>query len=140
VGVLGLFDPASGWGLEAHNEDFGQTLGRWGVPPGPYLMLPLLGPSTLRDGAGTFVDYPLSVVPFFVNQFILLGARGVDFLNARSRVLEEVRDAKDAALDYYSFVRNAYLQRREALVRDDAELTEEELYGEDLYEIVDDEE
>ena len=61
VGVLGLFDPASGWGLVKHDEDFGQTLGVWGVPPGAYLVLPLLGPSDPRDAAGFAVDYALSV-------------------------------------------------------------------------------
>ena len=130
VGVLGFFDPASGWGLVKHDEDFGQTLGVWGVPPGPYLVLPLLGPSDPRDAAGFAVDYALAVTPFFIEEYILVGARVVDTVNERSFVLKQVEDAKASAFDYYTFVRNAYLQRRRALVRDLAETTEEsqELY------------
>src|SRR5262249_28251117 len=67
VGVLGFFDPASGWGLEQHNEDFGQTLGWWHVPPGPYLVLPLLGPSSPRDAVGSLADSFAAVYPLFVD-------------------------------------------------------------------------
>ncbi len=125
VGVLGFFDPASHWGLIEHHEDFGQTLGVWGVPPGPYLVLPLLGPSDPRDAAGFAVDYALAVTPFFIEEYILVGARVVDTVNERSFVLKQVEDAKASAFDYYTFVRNAYLQRRRALVRDLADTTEE---------------
>jgi len=131
VGVLGLFDPASGWGLVKHDEDFGQTLGVWGVPPGAYLVLPLLGPSDPRDAAGFAVDYALSVTPFFIDEAILWGAQVADTVNARSFVLKQVEDAKASAFDYYVFVRNAYLQRRRALVRDLAETSAEE--SEELY-------
>ena len=131
VGVLGLFDPASGWGLVKHDEDFGQTLGVWGVPPGAYLVLPLLGPSDPRDAAGFAVDYALSVTPFFIDEAILWGAQVGDTVNARSFVLKQVEDAKASAFDYYVFVRNAYLQRRRALVRDLAETSAEE--SEQLY-------
>ncbi len=120
VGVLGFFDPASGWGLDKHDEDFGQTLGVWGVPPGPYLVLPLLGPSSPRDAGGLVVDAALAVTPFFVDGYILVGAQVVDTVNTRSLILNEVRDAKRTAVDYYSFVRNAYVQRRRALVEDSA--------------------
>jgi len=118
VGVLGFFDPATGWGLEAHQEDFGQTLGVWGVPPGAYLVLPIVGPSNPRDAVGLAGDYAMSITPFFVNQFILLGTRVVDVINTRSLLLQPVRDAKAASLDYYTFVRNAYFQRRKALISD----------------------
>src|SRR5437899_3255076 len=131
VGVLGLFDPASGWGLVKHDEDFGQTLGVWGVPPGAYLVLPLLGPSGPRDAAGFAVDYALSVTPFFIDEAILWGAQVGDTVNERSFVLKQVEDAKASAFDYYAFVRNAYLQRRRALVRDLAEGSAEE--SEELY-------
>ena len=131
VGVLGFFDPASGWGLEKHNEDFGQTLGYWGVPAGPYLVLPLLGPSDVRDALGLGVDTAASVTPWFVDEFILIGAQAVDVIDERSLVLQEARDAKESSVDYYSFLRNAYVQRRNALVTD-SETTgvenEEELY------------
>jgi phospholipid-binding lipoprotein MlaA len=134
VGVLGFFDPATGFGLEQHVEDFGQTLGVWGVPPGPYLVLPILGPSSPRDTVGLAVDYALSVTPFFVDQYILMGVRVLDAVNERSLVLEEVKDAKEAAIDYYTFMRDAYFQRRASLINDgetNAEL-EEELYHPDL--------
>ena len=131
VGVLGFFDPASGWGLVKHEEDFGQTLGVWGLPPGPYLVLPFLGPSDPRDAAGFAVDYVLAVTPFFVEEYILVGARVVDTVNERSFVLKQVEDAKASAFDYYVFVRNAYLQRRRALVLDLAETGAEE--REELY-------
>ena len=131
VGVFGFFDPASGWGLVKHDEDFGQTLGVWGVPPGPYLVLPLLGPSDPRDATGFAVDYALSVTPFFIDEAILWGARVGDTVNERSFVLKQVEDAKASAFDYYTFVRNAYLQRRRALVRDLAEGSAEE--SEELY-------
>jgi len=118
VGVAGFFDPATGWGLPLHWEDFGQTLGWWGVGPGPYLVLPLLGPSDLRDGGGLIVDSAASVTPFFVDTYILLGARAVEIVNTRALYLEEVRKAKESAFDYYVFVRNAYLQRRLGYIND----------------------
>jgi phospholipid-binding lipoprotein MlaA len=131
VGVLGFFDPASRWGLEKHQEDFGQTLGVWGVPPGPYLVLPFLGPSDPRDAAGFVVDYAFSVTPFFIDEYILFGARLIDIVNERAFVLKQVEDVKASSFDYYVFVRNAYLQHRRALIRDlgDAEAGEtQELY------------
>jgi phospholipid-binding lipoprotein MlaA len=131
VGVLGFFDPASRWGLEKHDEDFGQTLAVWGVPPGPYLVLPFLGPSNPRDATGLGVDTAFSVTPFFVEWYILAGARVFDIVNERSFVLTEVENAKAASFDYYAFVRNAYVQRRRALILDSAEPAPEE--NEDLY-------
>lgn len=121
VGVLGFFDPAAAWGLERHDEDFGQTLGRWGLGPGPYLVLPILGPSNPRDAVGLGVDAALSVVPFFAPWYASLGARVVDTVNARSLVLDEVETAKESAFDFYVFVRDAYYQRRSALVSDQQE-------------------
>jgi phospholipid-binding lipoprotein MlaA len=120
-GVAGFFDPASDWGLVRHNEDFGQTLGAWGVPPGPYLVLPLFGPSNPRDTGGLVVDYVLSVYPWLVDSYVLFGVGAVNVVNARAQVIEEIRDAKEASLDYYVFVRNAYYQRRAVLVNDERE-------------------
>jgi phospholipid-binding lipoprotein MlaA len=132
VGVAGFFDPATGWGLPMHWEDFGQTLGWWGVGPGPYIVLPILGPSDLRDGGGLIVDSAASVTPFFVDTYILLGARAVEIVNTRALYLEEVRKAKESAFDYYVFVRNAYLQRRLGYINDYEEPTGTENL-EDLY-------
>ena len=115
-------DPATDWGLESYPEDFGQTLGWWGVGPGPYLVLPFFGPSDPRDAVGLGVDYVASVYPFFVTTFtdsvIVTSGNAVNLVNARSRVLKDVENAREAALDYYVFVRNAYLQHRAALVSD----------------------
>ena len=118
VGVVGLFDPATDWGLVSPDEDFGQTLGWWGAGTGPYLVLPIFGPSSIRDGAGILVDIPMSVAPFFVNSYILYGARVLEVVNYRAQVLDTAAQAKEASVDYYTFMRNAYLQRREALVND----------------------
>jgi len=124
VGVAGFFDPATGWGIVKHDVDFGQTLGIWGVPTGPYIVLPLLGPSDLRDTGGLVVDSVLAVTPFFVDGFILIGARVVTTVNERSLVREKVENAKLATVDYYAAVRSAYLQHRHAMVHG-ADMTEE---------------
>src|SRR5512140_45443 len=77
VGVLGFFDPASDWGLAPHNEDFGQTLGYWGVPPGPYLVLPFVGPSNPRDAVGLAADSFSIVYAYFIPLEYTIGPRAV---------------------------------------------------------------
>jgi len=133
AGVLGFFDPATDWGLEQHDEDFGQTLGYWGVPPGPYLVLPFFGPSDPRDAVGLAADSFSTVYPFFVPVYYTIGARAVDVINFRALVLRDVQQAKEASLDYYVAVRNAYRQRRAALVSDQAQMSSQQ--QEDLYTI-----
>jgi phospholipid-binding lipoprotein MlaA len=131
VGLGGFFDPAVGLGLEKHNEDFGQTLGYWGVPAGPYLMLPVLGPSNPRDGVGLIVDSFTAVYPIFTGGQYTIGARVLDAINFRAQVLDQVREARQASVDYYAAVRDAYNRRRQVLVNDGAEMSpeeEEELY------------
>ena len=118
VGVAGLFDYAARLGLEPRVEDFGQTLGWWGVPHGPYLVWPIVGPSNPRDTVGLFGDSAASIAPWWIDWWILAAARVFDTVNARAMVLEPVEEAKRASFDYYSFVRNAYFQRREALIND----------------------
>ena len=135
VGFLGFFDPASEWGLEQHNEDFGQTLGYWGVPPGPYLVLPFFGPSDPRDTVGLAADSFSIVFASFIPFYYTFGASGVDLVNHRALVLREVRQIKEASFDYYVAVRNAYTQRRAALVSDQKEKSEKE--QEELYEMED---
>jgi len=119
VGILGLFDVASNAGLEKHNEDFGQTLGRWGVGGGAYFVLPLLGPSSVRDGIGRLViDWhgdPLWYVGNVPTRNELIAARAVD---DRANLLDVSRLAEEAALDHYAYVRDAYLQRRRSLIYD----------------------
>jgi phospholipid-binding lipoprotein MlaA len=119
VGLLGIIDVASDAGLEKHNEDFGQTLGRWGVASGPYVVLPFLGPSTLRDALSYgFVDSQAD----FVTQLDNVSARNTLFLiraiDIRANLLDASRVLDEAALDKYNFTRDAYLQRRQSLVFD----------------------
>ena len=119
AGILGLFDVASNAGLEKHNEDFGQTLGRWGVGSGAYVVLPILGPSSVRDGISLLaVDWrgdPLWYVNYIPTRNELVGARLVD---NRANLLDASRLAEEAALDPYSYMRSAYLQRRRSLIYD----------------------
>jgi phospholipid-binding lipoprotein MlaA len=118
VGILGVLDVASNAGLEKHNEDFGQTLGRWGVSSGPYVVLPILGPSTVRDGLSLLVDWrgnPLRYVGNIPTRNELTGLRVVD---TRANLLDASRLAEEAALDHYAYVRDAYLQRRRSLIYD----------------------
>lgn len=120
VGILGLFDVASELGLERHEEDFGQTLGRWGVPDGPYLVLPFFGSRTLRDTAGLVVDSvydPVYDVQNVATRNILTGTRIVD---ARAQLLAAQDVLETAALDRYAYLRDAYLQRRRSLIYDGA--------------------
>ncbi len=119
VGILGLFDVASNAKLEKHNEDFGQTLGRWGMGSGAYVVLPILGPSTVRDGFSLLVvDWhgdPLWYVGDIPTRNELVGARVVD---NRANLLDAGRLMEDAALDTYAYMRSAYLQRRRNLIYD----------------------
>jgi len=118
AGVLGFVDVATHLGLEKHNEDFGQTLGYWGVGSGPYLVLPLLGPSSFRDGIGRVGDMYTDVV-WYIDTIrlrnILLGTRVV---SNREQLLDTEKIVDAAAIDRYAFIRDAYLQRRRNLVHD----------------------
>ena len=115
-GVFGLFDVAHR--LEKHNEDFGQTLGYWGIGSGPYIVLPILGPSTVRDGAGLYVDSRPSRLRHVDhirsrNQLYLTKA-----VNHRAQLLDQEKILDEAALDRYEFIRDAYLLKRKSLVYD----------------------
>ena len=117
-GILGLFDVASAWGIPKNQEDFGQTLGIWGLDEGYYIVLPLLGPSSTRDVWRWPVDYlfsPVTYVDPATDRWIM---RGVDLLDTRADLFRAERAFSDAALDPYTFQREAYLQRRRNLVYD----------------------
>ncbi|CAH2773661.1 MAG: Outer-membrane-phospholipid-binding lipoprotein MlaA [Candidatus Burkholderia crenata] len=123
-GVAGLFDLASVAGLPKHTQDFGLTLGHYGVPAGPYVVLPLLGPSTVRDTAGTVVDYFGSVTSYVDPTWFSTTLFGVQLVNTRANLLGAGDVLAGAALDKYSFVRNAYLQRRQYLIGGDNSASE----------------
>jgi phospholipid-binding lipoprotein MlaA len=117
LGLGGLFDPASAAGLELNDEDFGQTFGKWGMKPGPYLMLPLLGPTTFRDGFGKLADQFTYPVYWLEDDSTRLIIRGVSLLDMRAGLLD-LDEQLDRSYDRYAFVRNAWLQRREFQVTD----------------------
>ncbi len=104
--------------LEKHNEDFGQTLGYWGVPSGPYLMLPILGPSSFRDGTGRYVDSFASVINNTRHMPTRNEAWAAQGINTRAGLLDQEKVIEEAVIDRYSFLRDAYLQRRQSLVYD----------------------
>jgi phospholipid-binding lipoprotein MlaA len=118
-GVAGLIDVASMDGIEQRNEDFGQTLGHWGVGTGPYLVLPFLGSSTVRDTAGLVVDtVAFDPISYIDEPSVRNSLRGVKFLDKRAQLLPASDLLDDAALDPYAFMRDAYLQRRASQVQD----------------------
>ena len=120
IGILGLFDVATEAGLEKNKEDFGQTLGVWGVPSGPYVVLPLFGPSSVRDTAGLALDIKTD---FILNSNQLnhdqkVGSTALRVVNQRANLLDASQLLEDAAFDKYSFLRDSYLQRRRNQVYD----------------------
>ena len=142
-GLGGIIDVASELRIESRNEDFGQTLGYWGVGSGPYLVLPFLGPSSVRDGSGLAVDFVLS--PYFVIENedgeLRWGLFALDVIDSRANLLQAENFLEAAAIDRYAFLRDSYLQRREYLVHDgnpptqgDGQKTLRELEEEDMRE------
>ncbi len=117
MGIGGLFDVATDMGLDRHDEDFGQVLGKWGMPSGPYLMLPVLGPSSVRDAFGKIPDQLTNATHYIDDSATRYGVTALRLLNDRANLLEG--DALlDRAADQYTFVRSAWLQHREYEVRD----------------------
>ena len=114
-GVLGFFDVATRMGLQRNDEDFGQTLGVWGLGSGPYVVLPLLGPSTVRDAAGRVPDAMLQPYPYMNDVAARNLTRAVDVVDTRAGLLSA---EKMITGDRYIFIRNAYLQNREFRVQD----------------------
>jgi phospholipid-binding lipoprotein MlaA len=124
-GLGGLFDPATRAGLPRNDEDFGQTLGRWGMPSGPYLVLPLLGPSTLRDAPSLYGDYLTDGRHFISNNRISFAFAGLSIVDRRARLMP-LESAVRETFDPYAVIRDAYLDRREYRVRD-GEVPEQDL-------------
>lgn len=117
-GLGGFLDVAGEMGIDRHNEDLGQTLGAWGMAPGPYVVWPLLGPSTLRDSLAMPVDRSISPALAIHNEAAKYTVTGLQLVNERAGLLAATGMLGDIALDKYSFVRDAYLQRRRSLVYD----------------------
>jgi phospholipid-binding lipoprotein MlaA len=118
IGILGTFDIASEFGLEKHDEDFGQTFGRWGVGSGAYVVIPVFGPRTARDTVGLVLDIaadPLTHLGASDGRDVLLVLRAV---NDRANLLPADKVIEEAALDKYSYIRDGYLQRRRNLIHD----------------------
>ncbi len=136
LGIGGLFDPATHFGLEGNDEDLGQTFGVWGIPAGPYLVIPLLGASNPRDVVGTIVE----AVPqaLFLSWVVNLAANTADIVNRRTLLLETIREERELAFDLYSAVRNAYVHQRRNQVADAREDENEE--ADDFYYFDDEEE
>lgn len=120
VGLAGFIDVATEVGLEKHKEDFGQTLGRWGVSSGPYLQIPFFGPSSFRDAVGSFVDFKLDPIRLIWRNHMRTrnSVWALYIVNLRANLLDSTKILDEAALDPYEFQRDAYLQRRRNLVYD----------------------
>ena len=115
IGIGGLFDVATTFGIPKHDEDFGQTLGTWGVESGPYLVLPLFGPSSVRDGIGRIPDMMVDPVQQVSDDDTRLGLQVLRVIDTRSQLLEAEGVISG---DRYTFIRDAYLQRREFEIND----------------------
>lgn len=118
VGIFGLVDVASGAGLEKHNEDFGQTLGKWGVPAGPYFVLPVLGPSTVRDSLALPLDLEMDPLESVRPVHTRNAGNALRVIDQRAVLLDTSNLMEEAALDRYQFYRDGYLQRRLNQVHD----------------------
>jgi phospholipid-binding lipoprotein MlaA len=117
-GIYGIFDVATYIKLERHPEDFGQTLGHWGVPNGPYLVLPLLGPSTLRDGTSLPVDFAVSPTKLIGDIPTRNKVFALRLVSKRAELLKSGNMLEQASIDKYSFTRDAYLQYRRSQIYD----------------------
>lgn len=118
LGLAGVIDIASEMRIERHPEDFGQTLGRWGMAPGPFVVLPLLGPSTLRDTVALPVDFKGDIVANVEHVATRNSLKALNLVDIRAAYLNASSVIEDAALDKYSFTRDAFLQRRQYSVFD----------------------
>ena len=117
-GLGGLIDVASDAGIERGNEDFGQTFAVWGFPQGPFLFIPLFGPTTVRDGTGVLVRIAVGPVGYLPDVSLRNSLYGWGYVDLRAQALDAGGIVDTAALDRYLFIRNAYLQRRRYLVYD----------------------
>lgn len=115
LGIAGIFDPAAEAGLGVIPADFGTMFARWGIPPGPYIVVPILGPSTPRETIGDILTLPLD--PLFWAGFYLIPIDVLFAINDRARADDAIAQAKESALDFYVFTRDAFIQRRNREIR-----------------------
>ena len=128
VGIGGIFDVATGWGMPDRDRDFGETLGTYGVPPGPYLVLPLRGSTDVRDFAGNYLDgyaTPLHFVRYSGNHYVGWMKSTLGSMDNRSANIVTYEDIERFSVDYYATMRTLYLERRARLVEDRAVRTAE---------------
>lgn len=118
VGIVGLIDVASEIGLEKHAEDFGQTLGTWGVEDGPYLFWPVIGPRNVRDTFGFVVDASADPVGHLEDVSVRNTLMGIRFIDLRASLLPADKVVEQAAFDKYNYIRNAYFQNRRSVIHD----------------------
>jgi len=118
IGLLGVIDVASYLDVPKHDSDFGQTLGKWGMKSSPYIILPILGPSTVRDGTGVFVDWVMSPWPWIEPLWLQMSLYTLDGINVRRLYLAKEPLIYVAAFDEYIAVRNAYLQHRVSMINE----------------------
>jgi phospholipid-binding lipoprotein MlaA len=118
IGVFGLIDVASSGGLKKHDEDLGQTLGKWGVGNGPYLVIPIVGPSTLRDGVGFYFDLYLDPMYYIEDMSTRNQAYLVQKITRRAELLDQEKVMDEAVIDHYEFIRDVYLLHRKSLLYD----------------------
>ncbi len=138
VGLLGFIDVASDIGLPKHEEDFGQTMGYWGVGSGPYLVLPFFGPSNIRDTAGFVVDAEMSLNVIYddMSDAHQYGLISLYYIDRRADLLKASDIIEETALDPYSFIRDAWMQRRRNLIYDGNppdDFNEDDLFEDDLF-------
>ncbi len=131
IGIFGLFDPASGLGIKRHQEDFGQTLGYYGVSPGPYLVLPFFGPSSFRDAPGFYVDVliekDISPIHTELHHEERQAIQAMNVIDTRANLLKASKILDTAAKDKYIFLRESYLQRRAKMVTDGKDVQDFEI-------------
>lgn len=139
MGVGGLVDVGGLLGMpERHNEDFGQTLAAYGIGPGPYLMLPLLGPSNPRDTVGFFVDFVFDPLTFLASTEVNLARIGTEMLSFRERNIENIDEFKRSSIDLYASTRTLSRQLRDNEIRNGASPPLEDIYQEDIYDLEED--
>lgn len=132
IGLLGFFDVASDMGIPNYKEDLGQTLGYWGVGETPYLVIPFMGPSTLRDFVGRMGDYFLNPISY-TTQGVYWSLSVLNFVDRRADLIEAGDVLEEAAVDQYSFLREFYLQKRETMIGDGQTSPDDDLFDESIF-------